>query len=391
MNLKKIVFIVLSGISLFAHEIEYKGNIGVEYDYFKHDISDKRDSSFSFRSQFEIKKEFDDSSIKANIKAIWDKEDHNRRYIDFRELYYKYNFENSEFLIGKNILFWGALEVYNITDVFNTKDILDDPFDYDKKLGSWNISWRYFFENSEISFILKLKEEDQKMQEAESVFNFLPLEYESRLKTEYNGRPSFFVKYSGSGEDIQIDYAFIYEAGYDSWRYFAFEKGKLRQHAYWVNKLMGYMSLVLEDTIYKAEAAYAISDDVKISDYIHAGVGVEHTLYGVWEKKDLGLLVEYYRYKPFNDTKLGVKEIGQIFQNDLYLGTRFSFNDISSSEILAGIDFDLDKSEKIYFVKYDTRIFDKFKTKIEYQYLSPSDDSVFFKTNHLKLSVSYYF
>ncbi len=376
-----------------AGEIAYKGNLGIEYDYFSHDIPGKRDDASALRGAFETKKAFGDAEVKLHLKGIYDKEDGKRRYVDIQELYYKYNFEDSELLIGRNILFWGVLEVYNIADVFNTKDTLDDPFDYDKKLGAWNIAWTRFFDNSELSVIVKLYEEDQRFQDRESVFNFLPLPYDSDLITEYDNRPSLFLKYSGSGEEVQIDYALIYEAGYDDQRYFTYDRasGKLRQHAYWVNKLIGYATLVHADTIYKAEAAVAASDDTRVSDYLHAGAGLEHTLYGVWEKRDLGLLLEYYRYEQFNDTKFTPRELGVLFQNDLYAGMRFSFNDTASSEILAGVDFDLDESEKIYFLKYDTRVLDKFKTEVQYQHLSPSEKSLFGKTDHLKVAVSYYF
>ncbi len=391
--MKRLIAPLLLASLLGAGEIAYKGNLGIEYDYFSNTPPDKRSDTFAFRGDVEAKKEIGDGEVKLHLKGIWDKEESERRYVDIQELYYKHNFENSELLIGRNILFWGALEVYNIADVFNTKDTLDDPFDYDRKLGAWNVAWTRFFDNSELAVILRLHEEDQKFQDEESVFNFLPLPYDSDLITEYDHRPSLFVKYSGSGEEVQIDYALIYEAGYDDQRYFTYDRklGKLRQHAYWVNKLLGYTTYVHEDTIYKAEAAWAVSDDTKVSDYLHFGAGLEHTLYGVWEKKDLGLLLEYYRYEQFNDTKFSTRELGVLFQNDLYLGARFSFNDTASSEILAGVDFDLDESEKIYFLKYDTRVLDKFKTEVQYQHLSPSRNSLFSKTDHLKVAVSYYF
>ncbi len=389
--MKKGIALLSFATLVFASGIEYKGNLGFEYDYFSHDIQNKRDNAFATVGEVELKKEIGEGEIKVKLKGLYDKDDHNRRYIDFQELYYKYNFENSELLIGKNTLFWGALEVYNLVDVFNTKDILDDPFDYDKKLGTWNISWTRFFENSELSFILRLSQEDQKMQEEDSIFFFLPLPYNSDLVKQHENRPSFFVKYSGSGEEVQIDYTLIYEAGYDNQRYLSYDHGKLRQNAYWVNKLLGYTTLIYEDTIYKAEAAYAISDDVKVSDYLHTGVGLEHTIYSIAGKKDLGLLLEYYHYEQFNDTKFTTKEIGELFQNDLYLGGRFSFNDTASSEILAGVDFDLDESEKIYFLKYDTRILDNYKIELQYQHLSPSKESLFSKIDHAKVAISYYF
>ncbi len=389
--MKKSIVCLSIATTLFATSVEYKGNLGFDYDYFSHDLENKRDDALAITGEIEVKKEIGEGDFKVKLKGIFDKDDHTRRYVNFQELYYKYNFENSELLIGKNTLFWGALEVYNLVDVFNTKDILDDPFDYDKKLGAWNISWTRFFENSELSFILKLKQENQKMQAEDSVFYFLPYSYNSHLLKEYKNRPSFFVKYSGSGEEIPIDYALIYEAGYDNQRYFVYENAKLRQKAYWVNKILSYATWVHEDTIYKAEASYAISDDVKVSDYLHTGIGLEHTLYGIVEKKDLGLLLEYYHYEQFNHTKFTTKQLGQLFENDIYFGGRFSFNDTASSEILAGVDFDLDESEKIYFIKYDTRVLDKVKVEVQYQHLSPAKESLFSKIDHAKVALSYYF
>jgi len=390
--MKKLLLSACCVVLLFG-ESEYKGYLGVEGDYFSHDIADKRDDAFALRGELEAKKSAGEGEFKLKAKAIYDKDDSKRRYVEFEELHYKYNFEDSELLIGRNTLFWGALEVYNLVDVFNTKDTLDDPFDYDAKLGSWNIAWTRYFENSELSFLLKLKEEDQKFQEPESVYNFLPLPYDSDLKTQYHDRPSLFVKYSGSGEEVQIDYAVIYEAGYDNLRYFTYEResGKLRQNAYWVNKLMGYATLVHEDTIYKVESAFAVSDDVKVSDYLYTGVGLEHTLYGIWEKRDLGLLAEYYGYHQLNDTKLDANEMGVLFQNDLYIGGRFSFNDTASSEILAGVDVDLDNHEKLYLLQYTTRVAERYKVKLDYQHLSPADGSFFEKLDHMKLQVLYYF
>jgi hypothetical protein len=390
--MKQLIYLALL-FSVLGADTAYKGHIGVEGEYFSHDMPNKRDDAFALRGEFEGKTALENGEFKLKAKVIYDKDDHNRRYLEFEELYYRHDFEEWELLAGRNVLFWGALEVYNLVDVFNTKDTLDDPFDYDKKLGVWNISITRFFENFEVSLLVRLKEEDQKFQESESVYNFLPLDYDSHLKKEYHNRPSVFVKYSGSGEEVQVDYGVMFEAGYDDLRYFSYDlkRAKLYQNAYWVNKLMGYTTYVKGDTIYKAEGAYAISDDVKVSDYLYVGAGVEYTLYGLWEKKDLGLLAEYYGYDRLNDTKLTSEALGVLFQNDLYVGFRLSFNDVASSEILAGVDMDLDNHEKLYLLKYDTRLWEHYKVELQYQHLSPANGSFFEKLDHVKLFAAYYF
>jgi len=374
---------------LAAEDFEYKGNIGFEAQYINHDIDNKRDNALALKLEAELKKEIDNISFVANVKGLLDKDDKERRYLEFSDLYFKYDFEDSDILIGRNTRFWGALEFYNITDVFNSKDFLDDPFDYDSKLGAWNIAYTKYLENSEISLIIKLHEERQKIQDSESVNNFFPFPYDDSLKTQKDkNRPTVYLKYSGSGDEVQIDYGVIYQNGYDSQRYMSFENGELRQNAYIVNKLLGYATYIHGDTIYKTELAYAVSDDDKVSDYSELGIGLEHTLYGFWDKRDLGLLVEYYRYDEKDDLKV---DFNKIFADDLTFGFRLSMNDLSSSEVLGGFDYDVDTKEKIFFVQYDTRVLEKYKLKTSYQHLEPEKESIFKKLDRVKLEFGYYF
>ena len=388
--MKKLIFLTLTPLIMIGGALEYKGNISFESQYLHHDMDNKRDNALALRLEGELKKSWGEGVFVAKIKGLLDKDDSERRYVDFSDLYYQYNFEDSDILIGRNTRFWGALEFYNLTDVFNTKDFLDDPFDYDSKLGSWNVAYTQYLESAELSFIVKLHEERQRVQDRESVNNFFPLPYHDTLLTqEDENRPSIFVKYSGSGEEVQIDYGIVYENGYDSQRYMSVNPhGELQENAYIVNKLLGFSTYINGDTIYKTELAYALSDDDKVSDYGEFGLGVEHTLYSLWDKRDLGLLAEYYRYEAKDDDKVNVNKF---FANDLTLGFRLSLNDLDSSEVLGGLDVDLDNQEKIFFVEYQTRLLDSYKLKTSYQHLAPEDDSVFKELDRVKLEFGYYF
>jgi hypothetical protein len=197
-----------------------------------------------------------------------------------------------------------------------------------------------------------------------------------------------YLKYSASGEEVQVDYGLVYENGYDAKRYITMKEGALQQNAFIVNKLMGYATYIHGDTIYKTEATYALSDEDSVSDYGELGVGVEHTLYGFWEKKDLGLLVEYYRYESREDAG---RDLKGFFADDLTLGFRLSMNDLSSSQVLGGLDIDLESKEKIYFVEYETRVLETYKLKTSYTHLAPEETSVFAELDKLKLEFGYYF
>ena len=391
--MQKIILIstLLSSL-LLAEGFEYKGNIGFESSYIDHDIAGKRDKQNALNLELELKQKIKDGQFVFNGKAIIDKDDKNRRYFDANDFYYKYNFENSDLLIGRNTRFWGAMEFYNHTDSFNTKDLRDDPFDYDSKIGANSIAYTQYFENSEVALIAKIHEESHRVQDTKSVNNFFPANYSSKLETQKDrDRPTMYLKYSGSGEETQVDYSLIYQNGYDEQRYLAPVKGELREHAYIVNKLMGYATLVNGETIYKTELAYTKSDDDRVSDYSQISLGVEHTLYGVWDKSDLGLLAEYYRYEAKDSDKLGAKEFGNLFADDLMLGLRLTLNDGADSDVLGGVAIDRDNREKIIFVEYNTRLLDKYKLGLSYQHLSPENGSTFKELDRATLELGYYF
>jgi len=391
--MKKVILLsTLLSTFLLAESVEYKGNIGFESAYINHDIPNKRNRQDALHLELELKQKVDSGQFVFNGKAIFDREDKNRRYIGINDLYYKHDFENSDILIGKNTHFWGAMEFYNHTDSFNTKDVLDDPFDYDSKMGAWNIAYTHYFENSELAVIAKVHESNQKVQDLESVNNFMPMAYDKNLVTQKNrDRPTLYLKYSGSGEETQIDYSLIYQNGYDEQRYLQPYKGKLQQHAYLVNKLMAYATLVEGETIYKTELAYTKSDDDRVSDYAQMSFGLEHTLYGVWDKADLGLLAEYYRYKENESQKLGAKDFGKLFQDDVTLGFRLSLNDGSDSDVLGGVAVDRENQEKIFFVEYNTRLYDRYKLGLSFQHLSPKKNSFFQELDRAVVEFGYYF
>ena len=378
--------------NLQANEFEYKGNIGFESSYAKHDIAGKRDTQNALRMELELKEKTSSGQVVFNANAIVDQADKERRYVNVNDLYYKHEFENSDLLIGRNTRFWGAMEFYNHTDSFNTKDWRDNPFDYDAKIGANNIAYTQYFENSDLAIIAKVGQERQRVQDSKSVNNFLPANYDDKLETQKDkNRPTVYVKYTGSAEEAQFDYAVIYQNGYDEQRYLAPLGGSLHQNAYLVDKVMGYATLVKGETIYKTELAYTKADDEKVSDYAQYSVGVEHTLYGIWGKLDLGLLAEYYKYDARDSSKLGAKEFGNLFQDDVALGFRLTVNDSADSDVLGGISIDRDNQEKLIFVEYNTRLFDKYKLGLSYQHLAPKVGSTFQKLDSAMVEVGYYF
>ena len=352
--MKKLAFLTL--FSLFLFGWESRGNISFE----KTKFYSPSKTSPAIRGDLELK----NKGLTISLKAISDSKDTKRRYIDLQELNYTFSKGDYDFSFGKSIKFWGSLELHNLTDVFNQKDILDDITDEDKKLGSWNVSASKYFDDDELSLIVKLKEEYQDYSKSGYT------KYFKSEKSRYH--PTIFLKYSGSEGDR--DFAYILMSGYDSFRDTIFDKEELKSYLYLANKFLTYQTLVQEDTIYKAEFAYTdVKNYQSIKDYYEYGLGVEKTFYSVWDKKDLGVLAEFY--KSNINRKI-------IFQNDLFIGARLSFNDSASSEIVGGVIRDFDSDKNSYSLEVKKRVFDKFMLNIRY-----IKDEV----KLLRASVGYYF
>jgi len=380
------------GSWLGAEPLEYKGNLTLDTAYIDHDLPDKWHSQNALRLEMELKQPLAQGELLLNAQGLYDTKDSKRRYLNLHDLYYKHAFDNSDLLIGRTTRFWGAMEFYNQSDLFNTKDWRDNPFDYDRKIGAWNLAYTYYFDNADLSLITKLHEEEQRVQDQHAIDNLLPNNYHADLETQAGqDRPTLYLKYAGSGEEIQLDYALIYQNGYDGQRYLVATKEQLHQYAYLVNKVMGYATLISGETLYKTELAYTLSDDHHVADYAQGSIGLEHTLYGVIHSIDLGLIAEYYRYQTQENKKLDADDFGQLFDNDLALGFRMTLNDDGDSDLLGGVIMDQDNHEKIYALEYNTRLKDHYKLKLTFEHFTPKRDSLFPKEDRSSLSFGYYF
>ncbi len=406
----------------FLDNISYQGNINLTLQSYMKAPAGKEQQNGLLSANLEGKYIKDNFTGFAKVRLQQDYYDFQgtskqtqRSFVRLDELYAQYDFENDTISFGKNILFWGALEVRNIVNVFNPDELRADPF-YTDKLGVINATYTHYTESGEFSAIIKLYEQDRKMAAYPYVYYYfpatvtlapnvkLPLVYNDKLKTKASRyRPSIYLKYSDSTDTkYALDYAFIFENGYDSQRYYtkALQSNNIvttQENAYLVNKFLTYDTLVVGATLYKLEATYAdILDDALISDYIHVGVGAEHTLSQVYKEADLGLLVEYYRYITLQNGKKDDLDLFELFQNDLFLGLRYSFNQGNDASIVGGGIFDIDYNEQVYYMEYQTRLLDSFKLNFDYRYISPSKNyNTAFKLmgahERISLKLGYYF
>jgi len=397
----------------FMEDVTIQGNINMQFQKYITRPDGKHANNYTASAELEAAYNKDDFKAFAQFRAQQDyydfkgtSEQNDRSYLRINELYAQYDFEDSQVLFGKNVRFWGALEVHNITDGFNIRDFRSDPTENDK-VGSWNAAYTLFTDTGEISIMAKFNEENRKMPAYPYVyypFTNDQITYDSDVETEKSkNRPSIYIKYAGSTDtDYTLDYAIIFENGYDSQRYYNLPTApdyKVRENAYIVNKLMTYNTLVVDSTLYKLEAVYTnVKDDENIADYYSLGLGIEHTLTQVYKEADLGLLVEYYKYKTINPDSNDYDdlELFESFQNDVFIGFRYSFNEGNDASIVGGGIFDLDYNEEVYYIEYEGRINDMFKLNLDYRQNEPSTSyetplKQMGKQKRVSVKIGYYF
>ena len=403
--------------------ISIQGNVDFTSHAYLSKPSDKHSNNFTASAELEMAYNIGDFQAFTKLKAQQDYYDikgnsdsTDRSFLRLDELYAKYDFEDDQIMFGKNIRFWGALEVRNITDNFNIYELRADPFEKEK-LGSWNASYTHYTDSGELSLIVKFYEQDRKMSAYPYVYYFfpqtvspisgteLPLNYDKNLNTEKSQtHPSVYLKYAASTDTkYPLDFAVILENGYDSQRYYTQALSSdssylnTNENAYMVNKILTYNTLVYGPTLFKLEAVYAdVIDNELISDYYHFGLGVEHTLTQLYKEADLGLIAEYYRYEILEKDKRDDLELFELFQNDIFLGFRYSFNEGNDASIVSGVILDLDYDEQVYYLEYEGRVADMFKINFDYRYTAPSSDyktgfNLMGKHQRISLQMGYYF
>jgi hypothetical protein len=305
MKLFLILFLFIN--CLYSDDID----LILEYDY-----QDNKENQKTLISTIEYKKEFNEFLLYTKIESLKDYDNNSRKYIKSLESYIKYYANNYEILIGRDIKYWGSLELYNVTDIYNQKNIVNNLYDQDKKLGTNNITYTYFLENDN-ELVLILSENNKQ-----------------------------YIKYSGSSNDIiSRDFSYIISS----------------------DEFITYHTFIQEENIVKFEYKYNFDENK-----YQSGLGLEHTLYNFINKKDLGILLEYYKSNEL-----------VLLNDDLFLGCRLTFNDTNNSDIIMGIIDDISTNNHSKSIEYNTRIYDN--TKINIVYMSDINNDL------ININIRYYF
>ena len=352
--------------------------------------------SFAAEPRLEYVSESGDHIFIANLFGRVDLADEERSHFDVREFKWLGVFGPLTVTAGINTVFWGVTESNHLVDILNQDDMLEDV-DQKDKLGQPMVSLSYMTDFGTFSAYFMTYFRERRFPGRDGRLRFaLPVDEEraiyeaeaeewhldwalrwSRVVGDFDiglyhfhgtGRdPSFVMGVDGNGQPVLIPrYDLIDQTGVD------------------VQATRGGF-------LWKLEAIYQSGNEGSPwgDDFFALAGGVEYTLYGAFGgDSDLGLLAEY----SYDDRG---ELAPSLLEDDIFVGLRWTANDVDSTELLFGALLDLDSSAKFINLEGSRRLGDYWKISLDARFFLnvPMTDPLFpiSRDDFLQLRVARYF
>lgn len=381
-------------ISAQETRLELSGNIEFEHRFFLEDnqFSNQEDISNSISIQPELYYEWNDGydSITFSPFLRYDSHDSRRSHADLREFFYLMSREDWILRLGVKKVFWGVTESIHLVDVINQTDAVEN-IDGEEKLGQpmINLAWVQDWGTIDLFVMPYFRERSfpgskGRLRSGLTV-EIDDAEYESGAKEWHT---DIALRYENTFEDVDLGLSYFYGTSRDP--RFEIRPGSDGLEAIPIYDLIHQYGIDLQYTkdewLWKWESIYRSGSE---EGYTAIAAGFEYTFFDFKESGiDLGVLCEYLWDSRDENSAAA-------FQNDLFLGTRLTLNDVQSSEFLAGLIYDLEGGGHSFVIEASRRISDSWKISLEFRTFHNSIQGEVLeqvsKDDHLLLSVAYFF
>lgn len=383
---KKIIhFLVIlsAGFALLnaqAGELEMRGSFELQNRVFFHEalMPKQPDYNLSFAAtpEFFLAWNNRNDTLEFAPSIRLDQHDDERTHADIREFSWVHVGNDWESRFGIRRVFWGVTEFQHLVDVINQTDAVED-IDGEDKLGQPMIN---------LSLV-----------RGWGVIDFYILPYfRKRTFPGEEGRPNPFVInaddpiYESPDGQNHIDWAARWAHSFSDYEVaiswfqgtsrepliivdnFSLESEKLVPF-YQQTKRLGFeMQANFGGFLWKLESIHNQNNQ---QDFSAAQVGFEYASYGVWDSNtDLGWLIEYaWDERGINFNPDADSNFVSTFQNDLFFGNRILLNDVSSTEILMALVYDLDFESNGFLVEAGRRVGNNVKLLLDVRLFEADD------------------
>ena len=374
---------------------EFSGKVGAEWRLFADDSihsNQHGQNNLSLAVEPEFFWEWNEGNDTLLFKPFIrvDQHDNERTHGDIRELLWTHVGEDWEIKAGVGKVFWGVTEFQHLVDIINQDDGVED-IDGEDKLGQPMISLSMVREWGIVDLFILPGFRERTFPGSEGRLR-------SSLVVDTDN-----ATYESAAEEHHADLAARWShtiGNYDFGLYWFHGTSRdpiltpttktdgsmvLTPHYEQINQAGLDLQATIDDWLWKLEVIWREGES---DNYWAAQGGFEYTITGVAESSaDLGLLMEY-----------GWDERGKsggTNQNDLFLGARLALNDEASSEILAGIGYDLDYKSKSFIVEASRRIGDDWKISLDARFFDSDEPQQplysLRRDDHLQVTMEYYF
>lgn len=333
----------------------------------------------------------EDGQQRASIQPYFrlDGRDSERTHADLREAYWAFEGDDWEFLAGVNKVFWGVTESRHLIDIVNQTDLVEDP-DQEDKLGQPMINLALQRDWGKLDFYLLPYFRERTFAGAKGRLR-------EPLVVDTNN-----AQYESSSEQTHVDLAVRYSHYFGNidlglYLFDGTSREPLLLPSDSGDRLIPFYeqtSQVGMDLQYTGDAwlwkLEAIHRKGLGDSFVAAVAGFEYTRFQVAESNaDLGFLVEYL----YDDRDASAPPTA--FDDDVFLGSRLTFNDAQDTNLLAGVIIDPDSDEVFFNVEAERRVGDNFKAELRLRTFSGADqDEALFsidRDDYLQLRVTRFF
>lgn len=391
-----IIFTIIMIVNTNAFAWELSGFAGVESLGFLHNPLDSRQHNHYLSGviETELYHEWDDGQQSFAFVPFYrySQHDNRRTHFDIRELTWLKVAESWELRVGFRKVFWGVTESRHLVDIINQTDLVEN-LDTEDKLGQPMINLALIDEDwGTLDLFLLTGFRERTFPGKEGRMRTMPYVDVGNARFEKHGvekHLSYAVRWSHAIGDWDIGFSHFYGTTREPLLIPQVSPaGKLsliprydmiHQTGLDVQTTKGSWLWKLESIIRSGQG----------KTFFAATGGLEYTFYDLYTTGlDLGFVFEYL----YDSSGSGGPVI---FQDDILAAMRFGFNDIQSTEILAGVIFDRTNNAKFYNIEASRRLGASWKVELEARFFSgvPKSDPFFMirEDDHIRMELSYHF
>jgi hypothetical protein len=376
------------------HAWEVSGLVGIENLTFTQNPLDYRQHNnyISGVIEPEIYHEWDDG--KQSLAFVpyfrYSQHDSRRTHFDIRELTWMKVAETWELRVGIRKLFWGVTESQHLINIINQTDLVENT-DTEDKLGQPMINLALINDWGTLDLFLLTGFRERTFPGVEGRLRILPIDIDNAQfeKRGIERHLAYAFRWSQTIGDWDVGFSHFYGTNRDPIflpKTDKFGNQSLLPYYEMINQTGLDLQVTKGSWLWKLEAIFRSS---KTNDYFASTAGFEYTFFDIYETGlDVSILGEYlYDSRGENFQTL--------FEDDFLVAMRFAFNDVQSTELLAGIIFDRNSSAKFYNVEASRRFGDSWKLDLEVRFLSgiPQNNPAHYISDddHIRLELSYHF